>query len=189
MRKARRAKQHHNVSLASDELASTNERKTMNIEEQKTQIARLFEGVRINGVEADIRFSEGSEDRRIDAIVENTEERMRPLPISFAIREENPEEAVIADILSQFVTPDELPHSVSSTVLEITEKTDSLICAFAEYSDHEIASASYYDSPQLRKVKLSTRAMDRLACAWIKWRTKNYEPSNSGITEIEDHPF
>ncbi len=163
----------------------------MNIEDQKQQIAQLFEGVRVNGIEGTIRFEEGSEDGRIDAVVENTEERMRPLPISFPIREESAEDAVIDavldDILSKFITPDEVDSSASSTVLEVTNWTDVLVCAFREYGDHVITQSSYHGTPQVSQIVPSTRAMDRLVCAWIKWRVNH--PTESNLGEIEDHPF
>lgn len=156
----------------------------MNIEDQKDQIARIFENVRIDGEEMHLKETE---DGRLDAYLSTPQSVM---PISFAVQEQTAEEAVIADILSQFIPPDEPSDSISSTVLEITDRTDSIICAFSEHSRHEITSASWYDSPQLNIVRMSTRAMDRFACAWIKWRVKQHKQATDGnFGEIEDHPF
>ena len=161
----------------------------MNIEEQKAQIKRILEGVRLGGIEAAIRFNEEAENEkcengRIEAIFEGVERPMIPIDISFAVQEQTAEEAVIADILSKFVNPDEVNSSTTTTVIEVANSTDSFLCAFRDWGYHVLTQSSYDSSPQMTQVTPSTRVMDRLTAVYINWRVKNYAPG-----EEDDHPF
>jgi hypothetical protein len=97
------------------------------------------------------------------------------------IEEQDPQEAVIADILSKTVVPSESGDLASISLLEATDD-GAVYIRFHKYGYTELSDSS-----------LSDVSMDCLCAAWIDWRKKHYKAAPTGteqeLGDIENRPF